>query len=164
MKFENLSRILNAAGDAFWLCSVFWPWPARFDSGGDAPARTKLTSHHRPNRIAGLHDVLQHLIHNVFLEYAEIAVTEEELLQGFQFEADLTGHVADVKNAKVRKPCFRTDRGKLRIVNRDLIARELVLPRLNFRECKIEPCLGVIVSEARLQSHSVIVRAFATAQ
>ena len=54
----------------------FLPRPVRLDNGRDAAARTEFSANCRPHRIAGLHDILQHLVDDVFLEDSEIAVGE----------------------------------------------------------------------------------------
>src|SRR5581483_5801982 len=66
-------------------------------------------------------------------------------------------HVANVECAKVGQTGLRTDRRKLGIIDRDLVARKLVLPGLNRRERIIKPSLGVIVGIARcMHNHASI--------
>src|SRR5579863_3631237 len=93
--FLNPRRERPRAG--LWLRSG----PSRFDRGRDAAPGAKLAVHHSPDRIARFHDVFQHLIDDIFLEDAEIAVTEQIFLQRLQFEAALAWHVADVQPAEI---------------------------------------------------------------
>jgi hypothetical protein len=114
--------------------------------------------HHRPDRIAGFYDILEDLVNDVLLENAKVSITEEILLKRFQFEATLARHVADSEHAKIRKAGLGANRSEFRIVNGDFVARELILPRLNFWKCEIESSLCVIVGVTRFRSHGVIVR------
>ena len=111
-----------------------------------------------PDRVAGLDDIFEDLVDNVFLEDAEITVAEEVLFEGLKFEAECAWHVTNGENTKVRQTGFGTDRGQFWIVNDDFVAWELVLPGFDGREGEIEASFGVIVGIARVQSHVLIVR------
>src|SRR6201999_636290 len=96
------------------------PRPAGFHCRCDAAARTKLPMHYSPDRVASLHHILQHLIHYIFLEDAEISVAEQIFLNRFELQAPLTRHVTNIENAKIRQTSLWADRSQLGIVNRNL--------------------------------------------
>lgn len=52
------------------------PRPACFHGGPNPPARPELPANNSPHRIAGLNHVFQHLVDDVFLKDAQVAVTE----------------------------------------------------------------------------------------
>ena len=141
------------------LCLLFGPRKTSFDGGGNAASRAEFAADYCPDGIAGLHYVFQDLIDNVFLKNAEVAVTEEVLLERFELEAAVTRHVAHVEDAEVRQACLGADRGQLRIVDGNFVTRELVLPCLDRREFKVESGFGMVVRIAGLRSHKPIVRA-----
>jgi hypothetical protein len=132
--------------------------PASFNGGCDAAAGTEFSAHDSPDRIAGFNDVFKDLVDDVFLKDAEVSVTEEVLLERFQFEAALTRHVANGEDAEVRKPGFWADRSHLRVVDEDFIAGKLILPGLDRGKCEIEAGFGVVVGVAGFRCHSSIVR------
>jgi hypothetical protein len=86
-----------------------WPGPARLDGGADASAGTEFASNYGPDRVTCLHYILKHLVDDVFLKNTHVAVTEEVLLERFQFETAQAGHVADGEVAEVRQAGFRAD-------------------------------------------------------
>jgi len=105
--------------------------------------------HDGPHRIGGLHYIFQHLVHDVFLENAKVAVAEQILFQRLEFEAALAGHVTDGEHAEVGQAGFGAHRGEFRIVDENFVARKLVLPGFNGRKGEIEAGLGVFVGVAR---------------
>src|ERR1017187_3518865 len=128
--------------------------PAGFDGGADAAAGTKHSMHDCPNRVAGLDHVLKHLIDDIFLEDAEIAVTEEILLEGLQFEAALAGHVADCEGAEIGQAGLGTYGCKFGVVDLDFIAGKLVLPGFDGGKGEIDAGFGVVVRIAWFDSHT----------
>ena len=87
----------------------FFPRPTCFNNGGDAAARTKLPTNCRPHRITGLHDILQHLVDDVFLEDSEVAVGEQIFLVRLQFEAFLARLISQENDAEIRQTGLWTD-------------------------------------------------------
>lgn len=144
---ENERHLLLRAGEA------------RFDGGGDAAAGAEFSADDGPDGIAGLDDVFEDLVDDVFLEDAEVAVAEEVFLEGSELEAALAGHVADVEDAEVRQAGFGADRSEFRIVDGDFVAGELILPCFDGGEFEVESGFGVVVGVTGLHSHRLIVRA-----
>jgi len=132
---------------------------ARFDGGGDAAAGAEFSTDDGPDGVAGLDDVFEDLVDDVFLEDAEVAVAEEVLLEGLELEAAVAGHVADIEDAEIGQAGFGADRGEFGIVDGDFVAGELVLPGFDDGECEVESGFGVVVGVAGLHSHRFIVRA-----
>src|SRR5258708_1120696 len=133
-------------------------WPACFHSSPDAAAGAEHTFDNGPNWVCRLNDVFQHLVHDVFLKDAEIAVTEEILLERFQFEAFVTGHVTNGEDAEVGESGLGANGGHFGVVYQDFIAGKLILPDFNGREVEIEASLGVVVGVAPLCCHGSIVK------
>jgi hypothetical protein len=119
------------------------PRPARFHDGRDASTWAKITLHYRPHRIAGLHHVVQYLIHNVFLKDAEIPVAKEIFLIRFQFQALLIRHIAKGNHTKIGQPRLGTHGGKLRVIDHNFVTGKLVLPGLNRRKRPAFACSSV---------------------
>lgn len=53
--------------------------PSRFYNRRNASSRPEIADNMRPHRIACLHHILQNLVDDVLLKYAEIAVAEQVL-------------------------------------------------------------------------------------
>jgi hypothetical protein len=119
-----------------------------FDDGGDATAGAEVADDFCPDWVAGFDYVVKDLVDDVFLEDAEVAVGEEILLEGFEFEAGLAGHVADGDAAEVGEAGLGTDAGELGIVYQDLVGAELVAPGFDFGELCVEARFGVVVGVA----------------
>src|SRR6202040_47741 len=101
---------------------------AGFDDGGDAAAGAEVADDDGPDWVAGFDDVVEDLVDDVFLEDARVAVGEEVLLEGLEFEAAAAGHVADGEAAKVGEAGLGADGGELGVVDEDLVGAELVRP------------------------------------
>jgi hypothetical protein len=118
------------------------------DDGGDAAAGAEVAYDNGPDGVAGFDDVVENLVDDVFLEDAQVAVGEEILLEGLEFEAALAGHVADGETAEVGETRFGADAGELGIVHEDLVGLELVLPGFDGGEGGVEAGFGVVVGVA----------------
>ena len=68
--------------------------PPRFDGRRNPPARPEITLDHCPHRIAGLDQVIQHLVHHVFLENSKVSVAEQILFPRLQLSAAMARHIA----------------------------------------------------------------------
>ena len=65
----------------------------------------------------------------------------------------LVGHVADIEHAKIRQPGLGADRSEFRIVNEDLVSRELVGPGFDLGEFSVESGGGVFRCVSRRFGH-----------
>ena len=132
------------------LCVVFLRWPgvSGFDDGRDAASGAEVADDFCPDGVAGFDYVVEDLVDDVFLEDAEVAVGEEILLEGFELEAGLAGHVTDGEAAEVWKAGLGTDAGELGVVDEDLVGAELVTPGFDGGEFGVEASFGVVVGVA----------------
>jgi len=135
------------------------PGETSFDGGSDAAAGAELATDYGPGGIACLDHIFEDLVDDVFLEDAEVAVAEEVLLEGFEFEAAMARHVADVEDAEIWQPGFGADRGQFRVIDGDFVAGELVLPCFDGGEFEVESGFGVVVCVEGLRGHKLILRA-----
>ena len=119
-----------------------------FDDGGDAAAGAEVADDFGPDGVAGFDDVVEDLVDDVLLKDAEVAVSEEILLEGLEFEAGLAGHVADGEAAEVGKAGLGADGGELGVVDEDLVGFELIAPGFDGGEFCVEASLGVVVGVA----------------
>ncbi len=119
-----------------------------FNDGGDASAGTEVSYDFGPDRVSGFDDIVEDLVDDVLLEDAEVAVGEEIFLEALELHAVFVGHVADGETAEVGEAGLGADTGELRIVDEDLVGRELVRPGFDRGEFCIEPGCGVVVSVA----------------
>src|SRR6478609_9307175 len=89
------STSLREGAPRFRICNLSGrSWPAGFYRCRYATTGTELASHDCPDGVAGFRYVFEDLVHDVFLEDPKIAVAEEILLEGFELEAPVAGHVA----------------------------------------------------------------------
>src|SRR5438067_12633034 len=75
---------------------LFTSWISRLNHCADAAAGPEFAADNSPNRPRSSHHILKYAIDHVLLENSEVAVNEQILLQRFEFQADLVGHVADL--------------------------------------------------------------------
>src|SRR5271155_777543 len=122
-----------------------WAGPAGFDGGGDAAAGAEIAFDYGPDGVAGFYDVFEYLVGDVFLEDAEVAVSEEIFLVGLEFEAQVAGHVAQRDDAEVGKAGLGADGGEFGIVDQDFIAGKLVFPGFDGWESEVESGFCVLV-------------------
>ena len=151
---------------SLWLASLgmtaferilgLWTGPAGFDDGRDPSARTEITFYNGPDGVASLYEIFKNLVDDVFLKDAQVAIAEEVLFVRLELDATFAWHVAEGEDAEVGQAGFGADRGKLRIVDENLVAGELVRPCFDGRECEIEPSFGVLVGVSRLKCHTPI--------
>jgi hypothetical protein len=127
---------------------VFYAREGGGDDGGDAAAGAEVAYDDCPDWVAGFDYVVEDLVDDVFLEDAEVAVGEEVLLEGFELEAALAGHVADGEASEVGEAGLRADAGELGVVDQDLVGLELVLPGFDGGEGGVEAGFGVVVGVA----------------
>src|SRR6185437_12362340 len=118
-------------------------WPLCFNHGGDTAAWTEIAGHVRPYRIAGLHHILQNLVHHIFLKYSKIPVAEQILLPRFQFQTALARHITQLNDSEIGQSGLGAHRSKFGIIDQNLISRELVWPGFNGRKLEVEPRFGV---------------------
>ena len=128
--------------------SGFWAGPACLNRRADAAAGTEDSVDYGPDGVGGFDDVFEHLVDDVFLKDAEVAVTEEVLLERLQFEAAFARHVADGEHAEVGEAGFGAHGGEFGVVNDDFVAGKLVFPCFDGGESEVEAGLGVVVSVA----------------
>src|ERR1700761_4389979 len=87
------------------------------DDGGDAAAGAEVADDDGPDWVAGFDYVVEDLVDDVLLKDAQVAIGEEVLLEGLQFEAALAGHVADGDAAEVGQAGLGADGGELGVVD-----------------------------------------------
>lgn len=119
-----------------------------FNHRRDAAARAEVANNFCPDRITGFHYIVEHLVDDVFLEDAEIAVGEEIFLEGLELEATLAGHVADGDAAEVGQSGLGADAGELWIVNEDFVRGKLVWPGFDGGKLGVETGFCVVVGVA----------------
>src|SRR5919204_315652 len=108
---------------------------ARDDARGHPAARGEIPLHlHEPRR-AGRDELLEHLVHDLFLEDPPLAKPGEIVPQSPQLEQPLVGHVPDRQLAEVGAAGEGADGGELRRAELDEIvaAPEAVLDLLYHR-------------------------------
>ena len=86
---------------------VFWP-PGE-DGGIQAAAGSEFALDDAPDRISGFDDVAEHFVYGIFVKNAQIAKSEDVVLQGLEFHTQLVGHVFDGYHPKVRELGFWTN-------------------------------------------------------
>ena len=125
--------------------SILRPRIGRRHHCRDPASRPEIPLHYRPNRVRRLHNIVQHLVDDVLLKYSQIAIVKKIFLQRLQLQAFLARHIANRQDAEVRQPGLGADRGKLRIVDQDLVAGKLVLPHIDRWEFVVKPggCMGI---------------------
>src|ERR1039458_6201532 len=133
------------------------PRVARDHDRADASAWTKRAFDFSPFRLAGAHYVLENAVHDVFLEDAQIAVTDQVFLQRFQFEAALVGHVANPQRPEIGQASFGTYGGELGYINLYLVAGNLVRPGFDFGRFSGETSVSMFPSVTCALCHGPIV-------
>ena len=118
------------------------------DYGGDASAGAEVAGDDGPDGVGGFDYVVEDLVDDVFLEDAEVAIGEEILLEGLEFEAGLAGHVADGETAEVGQAGLGADAGELGVVDEDFVGFELIAPGFDGGEVDVEAGFGVVVGVA----------------
>lgn len=119
-----------------------------FDNCRDAATGTEISTHMRPDRIAGFHNIFQDAIRDVLLKDPKIAVAEEIFFVRLQFQAAFARHVPKCDHTEVWQTRLWADGGEFRVVNYNFIDRKLILPRLDGRKGEIEAGLGMFVCVA----------------
>jgi len=117
--------------------------------GRNSAARAEISFDLGPDRLRPAHNILQDLVHNIFLENSEIPVGLQIFFQGFQLEAQATRLVTDYDISEIGQAGFRADGGEFRIVDDNFVSWKLIGPSLNFRELMIESSAGVFFCVAR---------------
>ena len=148
-------RSQRAAGDAHSLrrrafaapllrrAARGWRWPSRKDGGCQAAAWGEFAANDAPFRLDGVDDVVEHFVHGVFVEDAEVAVGQQVHFQRFELDAVFARHVLDSDGAEVGQAGFWADRGVLRKFGGDDVARELIGPGFQRWQFRVDACAGV---------------------
>jgi hypothetical protein len=89
-----------------------------FDLDANAAARVEQAGHFDPVRVQGLDQVIQHLIDDVLVEGAFVAVGPQVELEGFRLDHLLVGDVGDLNGGEVRLAGERAQAGELGRVQR----------------------------------------------
>ena len=89
----------------------------------------------RPARPAGLNDILEDLIHQVFMKDPDVAVENKIIFKRLQFQAGLIRTVLDLDGGEIRQPRLRADAGEFREIQVDHVIAVLifVVPDLDRR-------------------------------
>ena len=85
----------------------------RGDDRSHAAAHRELTGDGHAPRPAGGDEIVEDLVDDLLVEDAAIAELEKVVLERFQLETDLAGHVADFDLAEVGQSRHRTHRREL---------------------------------------------------
>jgi hypothetical protein len=91
------------------------------DRRGDAATRGEGAGDRHTARPARGHEVVEDLVRGRLVEDPAVAVLQEVVLERFQFDARLIGHVGDADLAKVRQTRLGTHGGELRTADLDLV-------------------------------------------
>lgn len=138
---------------------LLWPGKAGDNRGPDPTAWIEDAPHLGPHRLAGFRYVVQNAVDDVLLEDPEIAIRKKIFLERLQFEATLVRHVANPELAEIGQSGLRADRGELRHIDFDLIARKLVRPHFNIGEVGVQPRGSVFRGIGGFFRHSAILNA-----
>jgi hypothetical protein len=135
------------------VCGICFSRPARFHRGSNSTTRTKDAFYNRRFRPRRAYHVLQHPVHDVFLEDAEIAIFLQIFFQRFQLQAQLIRDVAHLEHAEIRKPGLGTHRSEFRNIDDNFVIGELVGPGIDFGKAVVQPSFGVVFGVAGAIRH-----------
>src|SRR5678815_2318797 len=99
---------------------LFRGWIGRCDDGLHAATDGKVADHRHASGHTRGDEVVEDLIGHGLEEDAAVAKFKHVVLQRFQLDAAVAGHIRNADFAEVGKPGFRADRGELGTVDRDL--------------------------------------------
>jgi hypothetical protein len=131
--------------------------PFCYDCGRNSSTRAEVALYFGPDWFGPSHHIFQHLIHDVFLKDAQVAVRLQVFLVGLQFEAEFVWLIAQRDYAEIGQAGFGADGGELGIVDYDFVAGELVGPGFDLGKIGVEPGGGVLGRVAGAVGHSNIV-------
>src|SRR5579863_1332918 len=123
-------------------------------------SRGKFSRHRSALRTACLHDVAQKAVHHVLLKNSQIAIRQRVHLERFQLQAQLVRHVPDRDGPEVGKRGLRTYRREFRNRDLDLVTRELIRPRFDRGQGRVDSrrrmfiCVGFFHSPSSRESNS----------
>src|SRR5450432_3380247 len=120
------------------------PGPAGEDGSGQAAAGSKFASHDAPFRTGGFHDVVENLVHGIFVEYAQVPVGQQVHLERFKLKTLLVGHVTNGDNAEVGQAGLGADGRIFRETGGNHVTWELVGPRLQDWKTCFDASLSVL--------------------
>src|SRR5580693_4492597 len=118
--------------------------PASEDRSGQTATRSKLATHHTPLRAYSCNDIMENLVHGVFIEDPEIAIGEEVHLESLELDAVFVRQVLNGDGAVVWHAGFRANGTVLRKTRGDDVAPILVGPGVELRQFCFDASAGVI--------------------
>src|SRR6267378_3853172 len=118
--------------------------PAGDDGGGEAAAGREFSADDAPLRMDRGDDVVENFVDGVFVEDAEVAISKEIHLEGFELDAIFFGHVLDGDGAEVGEAGLGAYGGVFREARGDDIAGELVGPGFERGQFGIDAGAGVL--------------------
>lgn len=87
---------------------------------------------------------MENFVHSVFVEDAEIAISEQVHLESLEFDAFLARHVLDSDGAVVGQSGFWTDGGVLGKASGDDVTGELIGPGIELWQFGLDAGAGVL--------------------
>src|SRR6266568_6312965 len=136
---------------------MLWPRPLRDHYRRNSTARAEIPFDLRPDRSGPPDHVFEHLVDDVLLKNAEVAVRLQIFFERFEFQAGFVRHIAEGDHAEVRQAGFRTYRSEFRVIDYDLVSGKLVGPGFDFRKFGVQSGFGVLRRVAWLLGHNFIV-------
>ena len=115
----NCKRSLLGFGVGIWDLGFFLR-VGRGDDSLDAAADGKIADDRHAARLACGHQVVEDLVGDRLVEDAAVAELDHVVLQRFQLDAAIAGHIGDADFAEVGEAGLRAERGELGTVDRDL--------------------------------------------
>src|SRR5450432_78768 len=121
------------------------PAPGGGDQGTEPAARREVADHGGADGVGGLDHVAEHAVHDVLLKNPQIAVGQQVHLIRLEFEAALTGDVAQHELAEIGQTGLGAHRGELRHDDLDFVIGILVGPGFDFGQRGVHAAARVVI-------------------
>src|SRR4030042_1107378 len=144
---RSINRSVTPRRAEFSLfCGLTGTGVADFDNGLDSSSWIELPRDRRPDRTVGPDDILEDAVDDILIEYAQVPVAQDVVLQGLELQAGILGDIADGDQPKVGQARLGAEGSELRDLDFDLVAGKLVGKCSQARQPGLKAGLGFFLS------------------
>src|SRR4030042_4221990 len=144
---RSINRSVTPRRAEFSLfCGLTGTGVADFGNGLDSSSWIELPRDRRPDRTAGPDDILEDAVDDILIEYAQVPVAQDVVLQGLELQAGILGNIADGDQPEIGQARLGAEGGELRNLDFDLVAGKVVGKCGQARQPGLQAGFGLVLS------------------